>query len=178
MNPRLMDVGKLFPAFGDKVRLGLGGPIEEVLEGASEEELAALERDLRLDLPPSYRAFLRCTRGVWFFGGIVQMSPAHPFFHEFPSIAELTPAQRSAVHARGGTWPPPSAGMLCFAEFFMEADGDQVLFDVTRRAADGELPVMYYAHDDSPPSVRELAPNFRAWLEQFLEYPGFRPVAG
>lgn len=174
MKRGLVDAGRLFPTFGAQLRRGLGNPIEEVLPGASASELDALEVRLGVDLPPSYRAFLQCTRGLWFFGGIVQMATVHPFFHKFAPLGDLTPDQHAIVRARGGRWPPPSDGMLCFAEFFMEADGDQVLFDVFRRASDRECPVMYYAHETSPPSVRELAPTFRAWLEQFLEYSAFR----
>jgi hypothetical protein len=32
--------------------------------------------------------------------------------------------------------------MLCFAEFFMEADGDQVLFDVSKGLINGEYPIV------------------------------------
>lgn len=173
VEPELIGLGRLFSKLGKQLRRGLGDPIEHVRPGASAAELDTLEAQLGVALPPSYRAFLKCTRGLCLFGGGVQMSNVHPFFHEFEPLASLNPAQQSAVRARGGMWPPPSDGMLCFAEFSMEADGDQVLFDVTRRAADGECPVMYYAHETSPPSVRELAPTFRAWLEQFLEYPEF-----
>jgi hypothetical protein len=58
-------------------------------------------------------------------GGVVQFGKQHAFFHEFEPLRSLTPAQRSAVKQKGGAWPPPTDGMLCFAEFFMEADGDQ-----------------------------------------------------
>ena len=59
--------------------------------------------------------------------------------------------------------------MLCFAEYFLEADGDQVLWDVKPGLQDGEYPVMYYAHESSPPSVRQIAGSFREWLEQCLD---------
>jgi hypothetical protein len=35
------------------------------------------------------------------------------------------------VDFKGGGWPPPSQGMLCFAEYSLEADGDQVLFEAS-----------------------------------------------
>jgi hypothetical protein len=63
--------------------------------------------------------------------------------------------------------------MLCIGEFFMEADGDQVLFDVSNGLINGEYPVMYYAHEETPPSVRILVNAFRTFLDEFLEYRAF-----
>jgi len=60
--------------------------------------------------------------------------------------------------------------MLCFAEFFLEADGDQVLFDTGRGLMDGEYPIMYWAHEGRPPSVRRLAGSFHEFIESFLDY--------
>ncbi len=34
----------------------------------------------------------------------------------------------------------------------------------------GEYPIVYYAHEDSPPSVRLLATSFEDWLSAFLTY--------
>jgi len=107
-------------------------------------------------------------------GGVIQISKGHPFYHEFEAFDALTLKQQRLVTARGGNWPPPSDGMPCFAEFFMEADGDQVLFDVKGGLRNGEYPVMYYAHEDTPASVRVLANSFEQWLNEFLEYEAFR----
>jgi hypothetical protein len=70
--------------------------------------------------------------------------------------------------------PPASQGMLCFAEFFMEADGDQVLFDVADGLVSGEYPIMYWAHEGPSPSLHKLADGFAEFMETFLEYPEFR----
>lgn len=107
-------------------------------------------------------------------GGVVQLGIQHPFFHEFEPFEQLTPAQQRSVRQKGGQWPPPSQGMLCFAEFFMEADSDQVLFDVSRGLVDGEYPVMYYAHETNPPTVRRLADTFEEFINGFLDYPAFQ----
>ena len=53
----------------------------------------------------------------------------------------------------------------------MEADGDQVLFDVSRGLVNGEYPVMYWAHERRPPSVRKLADGFAQFMEECLAYP-------
>jgi hypothetical protein len=106
-------------------------------------------------------------------GGVVQFGSQHPFVHDFPPFASLTPPQRQVVALKGGSWPPASQGMLCFAEFFMEADGDQVLFDTSRGLVGGEYPIMYWAHEGRPPSVRKLADSFGEFMQGFLEYPEF-----
>jgi hypothetical protein len=64
--------------------------------------------------------------------------------------------------------------MLCFAEFFLEADGDQGLFDVASGLVKGEYSIMYWGHEGRPPSVRKLADTFAEFTETFLEYPEFR----
>jgi hypothetical protein len=94
--------------------------------------------------------------------------------HEFPPLKDLTSQQKEVVKLKGGTWPPPSEGMLCFAEFFMEADGDQVLFDIKNSPRNGEYPIMYYAHESRPPSVRKLADDFYTFLEGLLDRKEFR----
>jgi hypothetical protein len=109
-----------------------------------------------------------------FLADVVQFGTEHPFVHDFPPLASLTPPQRRVVEMKGGPWPPASQGMLCFAEFFMEADGDQVLFDTSSGLIGGEYPVMYWAHDNRPPSVRRLASTFGEFIEGFLAYPAFR----
>jgi len=161
---------KRFPTFSKCLRNGFGAPIEQILPAARQSDLDRLERELGVKLPVSYREFLACTRGLWLFGGVIQMSSGHPFFHEFDPFSKLTPAQQQFVKVRGGSWPPPSNGMLCFAEFFMEADGDQVLFDVKKGLLNGEYPVFYYAHEATPPSVRLIAHSFEEWLNEFPDY--------
>lgn len=94
------------------------------------------------------------------------MGPEHPFFHDFPPLDTLTAQRRSLVDQRGGEWPRPSNGMLCFAEYFLEADGDQVLFDVAGGLSDGEYPVYYYAHSASPASITRQADSFAEWIER------------
>jgi hypothetical protein len=88
-------------------------------------------------------------------------------------LEKLTPQQRQVVNHKGGGWPPASQGMLCFAEFFMEADGDQVLWDVSSGLQEGEYPIYYYAHEARPPTVRKLSENFAMWLGEFLHYREF-----
>jgi hypothetical protein len=157
-----------FPTFYQLLRAGKSEPVEEVLPAATEDDIAAIEDGLGIPLPHSYKQFLRCTRGFNLRGGVIRFGQEMPFFHDFPPFGRLTPRQREAVRRKGGGWPPPSQGMLCVAEYWRDADGDQVLFDVADGLKDGEYPVVYYAHEDNPPSVEPLADSFAQWLEELL----------
>ncbi|TWT96039.1 SMI1 / KNR4 family protein [Botrimarina colliarenosi] len=167
----LTELTKHFPQFAEKLLARSDADIGNVAAGASSLDLAELESRLGIQLPESYKTLLRCGREFWLFGGSIQFSFQHPFFHDFQTYEALTPQQKQVVKRKsGGAWPPPSQGMLCFAEFFMEADGDQVLFDVTKGMTNGEYPVMYYDHEDHPPSVRKLADDFVTFIDGFLDY--------
>src|SRR4051812_11521638 len=106
---------KHFPVFHQSLIDRDGADIEEVLPPSTESEIAQLEQRLGLPLPESYKRLLRCVRGFWLLGGMIQFSSGHPFLHDFPPLDQLTPRQREALTAKGGGWPPPSQGMLCFA---------------------------------------------------------------
>ncbi len=163
-------IAKQFPRFA---QLAADRHLENILPPATTFDVAALEQRLGLCLPESYKSLLMCARGFWLMGGVVQFGSQHPFVHDFPPLEELTAQQRRVVALKGGSWPPPSQGMLCFAEFFMEADGDQVLFDTSRGLMGGEYPIMYWAHEDRPPSVSQLGRSFNEFMECFLEYEAF-----
>jgi len=154
-----------FPTFAGQVALH---EPEDVRPGWSRDAVEELQSRLGVPLPTSYRTFLESCRQLTLLGGVVQFSEHHPFFHNFPPLSALSSPQLQSVRARGADWPPPSQGMLCFAEFFLEADGDQVLFDVSGGLQNGEYPVVYYAHD--APSIRVLATSFGEFLEGCLDH--------
>ncbi len=170
-------IARAFPKFAGKFRDDDPYFLENVRPPATDEDLGAIETSLGVRLPESYKALLRCGREFWLRGGAVQFGLQHPFFHEFEPFESLAPAAQQMVRQKGGVWPPASDGMLCFAEFFMEADGDQVLFDVSGGLLNGEYPVMYYAHEAQPPSVRLLARSFEQFLVEFLDYPALARTA-
>ena len=157
-----------FPSFYRALVERNGAKIEKVLPPATETGIAAVEKDVGVSLPESYKRLLRCTRGFWLLGGAIQFNAEHPFFHRFPSLEQLSARQREVVTRKGGIWPPASNGMLCFAEFFLESDGDQVLWDVRNGLQAGEYPIYYYAHDSRPPTVRRLGEQFDVWLGECL----------
>ena len=149
-------VRPMFPAFAANLESRLRQDplwLEQVAPGANDENIAEVERRVGVSLPDDYISLLRVAQGFWLNGGIIQFHSC-PFFHEFPSLEELPPSSQADVMRRGG-WPPSSQGMLCFAEFFMEADGDQVLFDVEAGRQGGEYPILYYAHDSYAPQTRQ-----------------------
>ena len=113
MPPRFQQA---FPAFFQSLVEHNGAEIEEVLPPATEAKIAEIERRCGVPLPDSYKRLLRCAPGFWLLGGRIQFGPRHPFFHRFPPLTELTPQQRQVIARKGGGWPPPSQGMLCFAE--------------------------------------------------------------
>jgi hypothetical protein len=159
-----------FPGFA-RAKKRRWRPFEHVMPGRTAEELAEDERLLGVELPASYKTLLTITAGFLLDGGSVQIQRQHPFFHEFPTLEEMDDAQRQRVLEEGGHWPPPSEGMLCFAEMFMLADGDQALFDVSGGLQDGEYPVYYYAHEESPAAVYRIASGFEEFMNEFLTYP-------
>ncbi len=161
----------LFPKFAELApQFGLEG----LLPGASSEEIAQIESIAGVPLPESYKQLLQCTRGLWLMGGVVQFGEQHPFVHDFAPFDSLPPTHQAVVMQRGGSWPPPSNGMLCFAEFWLETDGDQVLFDTSQGLVHGEYPIVYYAHSARPQKVRLLASSFRQFVEEFLQYEAFK----
>jgi hypothetical protein len=113
--------------------------IESMRPGASEEELGELE--LGVPLPAAYRTFLSHTREL-VVGDTLRLTEDHPFVVVSTKVAL------------------PTEGMVCFGEYWLEADGDQVLFD----PRDGDdPPVLYYAHGRR--TVEQAAPSFTQWFE-------------
>jgi hypothetical protein len=140
-----------FPRFAAAVnrRFGSGDELEP---GASEDELKKQEEVLGIAIPERLKALFRCTRSIQLDGFSIGLGRV--FFHESP------PGMQG-----------PSDGMLCFADYFLEADGDQMLFDPRDLPAD-DPPVFYYAHE--VPEVRPLNKAFSTWLESLGRSPVFR----
>jgi hypothetical protein len=145
--------------------------IENILSPLTSHKIDSIEKIIGVPLPNSYKYFLKSCGGFSAKGGVVQLGRQHPFIHEFESYEELTDEQKNVVKQKGGQWPPPSNGMICFGEFFLEADGDQVLFDTKEGLIDGEYPVYYYySHESYPPKVRKIANSFNDWIAKLPDY--------
>ena len=110
-----------FPTFYGLVQEGrCYFTLDSVLPGATDAEIHEIEQKIGIPLPASYKRFLRCCRGFSLSGIGVRFN-RYPVFYDFPDDLSS-----------------PSQGMLCFADFFMEADGDVVLFDVAAGLQDDE----------------------------------------
>ena len=122
--------------------------VEELGPPASSEEIEHLEDTLGANLPESYRRFLFCTSSLVYEDGI---SIGLPFTFRHPSGPYV-----------------PSADQICFGEYWLESDGDQVLFGEVE--ANGESPVLYYSHGES--SCQVLAIDFKVWIESLPDSLG------
>jgi len=150
-----------FPKFAAILDPAVSGPYNTAEPPATPDEIDEMERVWEVPFPASYKVFLGITRGISVFGGGLQTN-CHPFFHTYPPDDDLPPKSQQSVKIG----PRPSEGMLCFADYCLEADGDQALFDVSQGLIHGEYPVYYYNHD--VPSVRKVADSFKEFLEEFV----------
>lgn len=166
----LESVANNFPEFAASLENLSGMQIADVGEPATKDELNGLESELGLALPESYKQLLRCSRRFLISSPYLSFGFEHPYIHDFEPLEKLLPQMRERVHERAFQWSPPSNGMLCFADFFWKADGDQVLFDISRPSASGEYPIMYYDHETDPPLVQQIAENLRSFLIRLPEY--------
>jgi hypothetical protein len=150
--PLIAPIAAQFPKFGAFLKRRAKDLVEEIKPPISDEQLAALTHEAGGTLPGAFVRLLRCSAGVWV--GALDLRTHHVFYHTAESgIAS------------------PSTGMLCFGEFWLEADGDQVLFDPAT-LGDDDPPVYYYAH--AVPEVRQLSPRFSEWLEALPRSSAFR----
>ncbi|MEJ3745944.1 SMI1/KNR4 family protein [Actinomycetes bacterium KLBMP 9797] len=144
--PTINALAGRFPRFARFLKANTDD-IDQCRPGLDGAALARLEQDLGLRLPETYRTFLRCAREI-VVGDTLQMTTAHPFTHNSAKVSL------------------PTQGMLCIGEYWLDADGDQVLFDLRQEfapdAAD-DPPVLYYDHGQ--PAVRPIANSFTAWIE-------------
>jgi hypothetical protein len=147
--PAIDAIGAVYPKFG-RLLARRSDLIVELQPGATGEELQALEQSLGLPLPDKLKTLLLASRHIQLEG----FHLGNVFFHQ-----------------RRGDRPGLSDGMLCFADYFLEADGDQMLIDPRDVPAD-DPPVHYYAHEI--PEVRPLRKSFSAWLESLGRSPLFR----
>lgn len=128
--------------------------IDQLAEPASESDIRTLEEGLGISLPMVVIQFFKCTKSLRLDGLSLGLDQV---FQHPASIDE----QHSATKA------------ICIAEYWLEADGDQVLLESTSRPAD-DPPVFYYAHSGGKIKVRKLASSFSAWIESLPRSPVFR----
>lgn len=143
--PRLECLSAEFPKLSGFLRRHLD-EIEELGAPASSEEIAHLEHAIGAPLAESFRRFLSCTSCL-VYGDEASIGLQYTFRH---------PAYNPNS---------PSANRICFGEYWLEGDGDQLLFGDAEE--DMEPPILYYNH--SEPSCEVLAEDFKAWAESLPE---------
>lgn len=153
MGPRISALAEAFPKFARFLKKRID-KIDRLEEPATLQELAALEESLGVPLPSSFKRFLECTKSMSLDGFSIGVG----------SVCEHIAA------VDGQSQPGKS---ICIAEYWLEADGDQVLLEHTPAPAD-DPPVFYYAHEARKSAARKLAPSFSAWIESLSRSPVFR----
>ncbi|HEX6352711.1 SMI1/KNR4 family protein [Actinophytocola sp.] len=136
LRPLIDGLAEDFPKMARFLRVN-PDEVESMLPGASEAELPAMA------LPAAYRRFLVRTREL-VIGDTLRLTRDHPFVHTSTKVVL------------------PTEGMLCFGEYWFEADGDQVLFDLRDGVVD-DPPVLYYAHGRR--TVERIGKTFTGWIE-------------
>jgi len=148
IKPVLSCIKQQFPKFAGLIKRRLE-TAEELEPGASEEELAAVEQAIGFRIPGALRRLFQCSRWISLDGLSLQISL---FVH--PVASQLVGTQ-----------------MVCFGEYWLKADGDQVLFRSEELLDDDPL-VYYYAH--AIPAVEPTKKWFTAWLESLSRSSMFR----
>lgn len=142
--PRIAALQLHFPRFG-KFLITNVARIEEMGDPASEDVIAQIEAEIGRSLPAAYAKFLRCARTL-VVDDVLQLTSTHPFIHQSTG-SDLS-----------------TEGMLCIADFWLDADGDQVMIDV-RADVTEDPPVLYYAHEAPESKLRTIATHFTEWVE-------------
>jgi hypothetical protein len=151
--PRIDALAMVFPKFAQFLRKR-AGEIDQMEEPAHESDIAKVEQVLGVPLPGAYRQLLKCTRAVN-LGGLsicLEDTGSHP---------AVIPGEKG------------SSAAICIAEYWLEADGDQVLVECSS-TPEHDPPVFYYAHAVGSHTARRLAPSLSTWLESLPKSPVFR----
>lgn len=152
--PILAGLQEEFPKCGRWLRR-IVGQIDQLALPVSEAQLFETEQLLGLHLPAEWKRFLRCTAALSLEG--LQIGLDRTYIIK-PAAGVMLPID----------------GMLCFGEYWLEADGDNVLFDLRPGTGD-DPPVVYYSHEAPRQKVRTVATSFTRWLEALPRSPMFRP---
>lgn len=143
-NPRLNALAKHFPKFARFLKKH-ADDIDQLEEPATEAEILAAEQSVDASLPESLKQLLRSTRGLSRDGFAIGLAQIFPH----PAVLSGRPAAVRTV---------------CIADYWLEADGDQVVIAASPNPCE-DVPVYYYGHATGVNTARELAGSLSAWLE-------------
>ncbi len=148
---RFIALGEEFPKLGELLRKR-AADIEQFDEPATAAEIASVQQRLDVVLPDTLQRFLKITSHLQLDRFVMGLSSITP--HEM-MIGEGA-ASRAAI--------------VC-GEYWLEADGDQLLMEHSRQSAP-DAPLYYYVH--STGKVRKLANTLVEWFDSLAKSPVFR----
>lgn len=117
---------------------------------ASEQQIHGLEQDLGIRLPPSYREFLSLTNGALLYQTGVMLG----------TLDDPAGIQTSIKSVRENN-PNLPAGLIPFC-----LDGDMSCFRIEQDLGEVEAHVVRW--NPKLAVVKEVAPNFPAWLSEYI----------
>jgi SMI1 / KNR4 family (SUKH-1) len=134
--------------------------------GAASANIEAAQQTLGVRFPPSYVQFLRAINGGelrdLIIFGVHDEKAKWPNEEARPKTGDIVKDSLQArvlPHFEDGTMLPFGASW----------GGDYVCFDLTRRAEDGEYPILFYAYEDSECIGLQPFSNEAADFGEFLE---------
>jgi hypothetical protein len=151
--PRFSALAVSFPKFARFLKKR-ASDIDRLEEPATGQEILSVEKSLGVPLPIACKHFFGSTKNLGLDGF---------------SIGLENVFQHSAVI----DGQPLETKTICIAEYWLEADGDQVLVAQSPQPPD-DPPVYYYAHSARENKTRKLAPSFIGWIESLPRSPVFR----
>jgi hypothetical protein len=141
LKPRIDLLKQRFPSLHDCL-IRNADKVAAFAPGASDADLAGVEKALRIKLPPSIGEFFKITRHLAVEGLELDLGRLHV---------------HPGGHGEGKRY-------VCLGDFYWKDDGEQILVEVSAAAA--EPKILYYAEGAQPPRVRALAGSWKEFLEQ------------
>lgn len=130
--------------------------------GASHDEIIALERDLGLGLPRSFKQFL----AIW--NGVIMYEVEGEFGIKVFGTNDLR--ERNRIWVEYELYPEERMPkLLIFADW---RDGDYSVFDASQKNAENEYPVLDGNHEFSPQKWEVICHSFAEWLNRLIEDQG------
>lgn len=143
-----------FPDFAQFLRRR-ARELDDFGPSASKEDLEILRSAIGESIPRSLREFLLHTRSFR-VGNLIDFDIEDMAPLDFSEIPE---SERPRAH-----------GMVLLCNFWLEADGDQLVFD-QHEVVGGECPIFYYSHESRPPRLTRVADTFDGLLAWWAKGP-------
>jgi len=151
--PGLSSLGDSFPKFARFLKKRVGD-IDRLEGPASESEIEMIEEGLGVPLPAVFKQFLRCTKAL----SLDALTLGLDQIRRHPALIDD---------------PPSGKETICIGEYWLDADGDQVLLEYCTQPVRDPV-VYYYGHSAGTRTARKLAATFSGWIEALPRSPALR----